>query len=240
MSSDVFSVKGLSVSCNGRKIINNISFRAKPNTVTAIVGPSGAGKSTLLRTLNRLIDEESPYKTSGEVLFNGDSIYGAVPSKYELRRRVGLVFQKPTIFPISIYKNVIFGTKHVLSYPKKEYGKLVENCLRGAFLWDEVKGRVNDSALNLSVGQQQRLAIARTLAVAPDVLLMDEPTSSLDVRATEKIEELISSLKETKTIIIVTHNLDQARRISDQVLALNPTDDGATLQIVQENKGDLI
>ncbi|MGE0172676.1 MAG: phosphate ABC transporter ATP-binding protein [Oligoflexales bacterium] len=238
MEDVVFEVKDLSVLCKGLKIIHNASFVTRSKSVTAIVGPSGVGKSTLIRTLNRLLEEEPSYKINGEILFNGQSVYAGRATKYDLRRRVGLVFQKPTIFPTSIFRNVIFGTRHVLSFPKKEYANLVEACLRDAFLWDEVKDRIHESAFNLSVGQQQRLAIARTLAVEPDVLLMDEPTSALDVNATAKIEHLISSLRKTKTVIIVTHNLDQARRLSDQVLSLKPSEQGASLEVMttKENR----
>jgi len=154
-------------------------------------------------------------------------------NRYELRRKIGLVFQKPTIFPVSIYKNVIFGARHVAPVSRKEYSVLVEKCLRDSFLWEEVRDRLGEPARQLSVGQQQRLAISRTLAVSPDILMMDEPTASLDAKATSQIEKLILRLGKTKSVFFVTHDPEQAVAISDQIVVLNPTQKGAEAKVLR-------
>jgi len=196
-------------------VLNDVDLEIKENAVTAIMGPSGCGKSTLLRSINRMNDLITGCRTEGEIIFDGQNIYDDGNNVYELRRRIGMVFQKPNPFPKSIFENVAFGP-HIHSSAKGEKLKeVVEKSLRGAALWDEVKDRLNDSALSLSGGQQQRLCIARALAVEPELILMDEPCSALDPAATSKIESLVMQLKAKYTVIIVTHNLQQAARVSD-------------------------
>ncbi len=231
--SHAFRTENLSVTCDGRQIFSDVSFAAPRHTVTSVVGPSGVGKTTLLRSINRLLEEEPGYEISGQVFVNEAPIYDSRVSKYELRRRVGIVFQKPVIFPMSIARNVTFGSRHV---PTSQLGSVeahIQKCLRDAFLWDEVKDRLDSPGLSLSVGQQQRLAIARALAVEPEILLMDEPTSALDDIASRKIEELILSLRNSRTIVIVTHNRQQAERISDQILTFEARQSGASASTQQ-------
>ena len=191
----------------------NMSF--EKNQVTALIGPSGCGKSTLLRLLNRMNDLIAGTRVDGEVLFEGINIYAPEIDPVDIRRRIGMVFQKPNPFPKSIFNNIIYGPQLAGITNRHELESLVETSLRQAVLWDEVKDILNRSAMTLSGGQQQRLCIARALAMKPEVLLMDEPTSALDPISTAKIEELIDELKESYTIIIVTHNMQQAARISD-------------------------
>jgi phosphate transport system ATP-binding protein len=188
----------------------------KKNLVTALIGPSGCGKSTLLRLLNRMNDLIDGTMVEGEILFNGQNIYAPDVDPVEIRKKIGMVFQKPNPFPKSIYNNISYGPKLTWNLTKNDIDDLVEQSLRQAVLWDEVKDILNKSAMNLSGGQQQRLCIARALAMKPDVLLMDEPTSALDPISTAKIEELIDELKKHYTIVIVTHNMQQAARISDE------------------------
>lgn len=227
-------LQNVSVTAQGRSILRDLNFLIPAQKLTCIVGPSGTGKTTLLRCFNRLVDEDPSYRLSGTILLGHEDILARRTPKYELRRRIGLVFQKPVVFPISIYKNVIFGLKHVSPLARRHFPEVAEKCLRDAFLWDEVKDRLHDSALKLSLGQQQRLSIARTLAVSPEVLLMDEPTSSLDERATRQIEQLIDKIKGEKTLVMVTHNLEQAQRISDQIIRLVPGPEGARSELVQD------
>ncbi len=185
------------------------------NMITAIIGPSGCGKSTLIKSINRVGEISAPIKVEGKVLFKGKNVYDRDVDVVELRRRVGMVFQKPNPFPKSIYDNVAFGLRLHGRYSKKALNELVEKSLKQAVLWDEVKDRIHKSALTLSGGQQQRLCIARALAIGPEVILMDEPCSALDPIATAKIEELVLELKKQYTVIIVTHNMQQAARVSD-------------------------
>lgn len=185
------------------------------NMITAIIGPSGCGKSTLIKSINRVGEISAPMKVEGKVLFKGKNVYDRDVDVVELRRRVGMVFQKPNPFPKSIYDNVAFGLRLHGRYGKKVLSELVEKSLKQAVLWDEVKDRLHKSALTLSGGQQQRLCIARALAIGPEVILMDEPCSALDPIATAKIEELVLELKKRYTVIIVTHNMQQAARVSD-------------------------
>ncbi|MEE9558335.1 MAG: phosphate ABC transporter ATP-binding protein PstB [Candidatus Brocadiales bacterium] len=185
------------------------------NMITAIIGPSGCGKSTLIKSINRVGEISTPIKVEGKVLFKGKNVYDRDVDVVELRRRVGMVFQKPNPFPKSIYDNVAFGLRLHGRYSKKALNELVEKSLKQAVLWDEVKDRIHKSALTLSGGQQQRLCIARALAIGPEVILMDEPCSALDPIATAKIEELVLELKKRYTVIIVTHNMQQAARVSD-------------------------
>lgn len=184
--------------------------------ITALIGPSGCGKSTFLKTLNRMNDMVPGVKITGNVTFHDEDIFANSVDVTVLRKNIGMVFQKPNPFPMSIYDNVAYGPKLHGNHKKSELNDLVERSLRGAALWDEVKDRLKKSALGLSGGQQQRLCIARALSVEPDVLLMDEPTSALDPASTMKIEDLMSSLKKDYTVVIVTHNMQQAARISDQ------------------------
>ncbi|MEX2600220.1 MAG: phosphate ABC transporter ATP-binding protein PstB [Balneolaceae bacterium] len=197
--------------------IRDISMKIYNQQVTALIGPSGCGKTTFLRTLNRMHDLTRIARVSGDVLLDGEEIYGPDVNPVLIRRRVGMVFQKPTTFPtMSIFDNVVAGLKLVGIRNKSLLNEVCERSLRQAALFDEVKDRLKDPGVSLSGGQQQRLSIARALAVDPEVLLMDEPTSSLDPQATSKIEELIHALKESVTIIVITHNLQQAARVSDQ------------------------
>ena len=198
-----------------KRALQEISIRIKPNLVTAFIGPSGCGKSTFLRTLNRMNDIIPSARVEGQVLIDGQNIYSGV-DVVQLRRRVGMVFQKSNPFPKSIFENVAYGLRlNGMASSRADLQARVEESLKGAALWDEVKDRLHDSALALSGGQQQRLCIARALAPAPDVVLLDEPTSALDPIATQRIEELAYQLKRDYTIIIVTHNMQQAARISD-------------------------
>ncbi|MBN1364758.1 MAG: phosphate ABC transporter ATP-binding protein [Syntrophaceae bacterium] len=197
------------------RALTDISMQFVKNKVTALIGPSGCGKSTLLRLLNRMNDLIDGTCVEGEILFENKNIYSSDVDPVEIRRKIGMVFQKPNPFPKTIYNNISYGPK-LTGIAVDDMNVLVEQSLRQAVLWDEVKDILNKSAMNLSGGQQQRLCIARALAMKPDVLLMDEPTSALDPISTAKIEELIEELKKDYTIIIVTHNMQQAARISDE------------------------
>lgn len=198
-----------------KQALKDISIDIQPNQVTAFIGPSGCGKSTFLRTLNRMNDLIDGVKISGEVSIDGLNIYDKNIDVVELRKRIGMVFQKSNPFPKSIYDNIAYGPRVNGIRDKRRLDEIVEESLKSAAIWDEVKDRLKDSALGLSGGQQQRLCIARSLAVNPGILLMDEPASALDPISTAKIEELIFELKDTYTIVIVTHNMQQAARVSD-------------------------
>ena len=195
--------------------LKNVSIDIEENAITALIGPSGCGKSTFLKTLNRMNDLIPGVKITGDVRYRGKDIFDPATDVNELRREIGMVFQKPNPFPMSIYDNIAYGPRTHGIRNRAKLDEIVENSLRGAAIWDEVKDRLKKSALGLSGGQQQRLCIARALAVEPDVLLMDEPTSALDPISTSKIEELAIELKNRYTIVIVTHNMQQAVRISD-------------------------
>jgi phosphate transport system ATP-binding protein len=197
------------------RALTDISMNFRKNKVTALIGPSGCGKSTLLRLLNRMNDLIDGTRVEGEILFEDKNIYASDVDPVEIRRKIGMVFQKPNPFPKTIYNNIAYGPK-LTSTNHNDLDALVEQSLKQAVLWDEVKDLLGKSAMNLSGGQQQRLCIARALAMKPDILLMDEPTSALDPISTAKIEELIEELKKNYTIIIVTHNMQQAARISDE------------------------
>ncbi|MCK4486219.1 MAG: phosphate ABC transporter ATP-binding protein [Desulfobacterales bacterium] len=197
------------------KAIDDITLEFREHQVTALIGPSGCGKSTYIRTLNRMNDIIPGTRVEGEVLLEGENIYASGVDVVEIRKRVGMVFQKPNPFPKTIFNDVAYGLRINGVNNKAELQDRVEASLKAAAIWDEVKDRLNESALSLSGGQQQRLCIARALAIEPEVLLMDEPASALDPIATQKIEELISVLKKKYTIIIVTHNMQQAARVSD-------------------------
>ncbi len=215
MSSLLLETRNLTVRFGSRIILRDISVAVPAGQVSGIIGPSGAGKTTLLRCLNRLIELQPGVKVEGQVLLRGRSIYAPEVDVDDLRARVGTIFQQPVVFPVSIYRNVIFGVRHLGRVARAEWPAAAEAALREAALWDEVKDRLNELATKLSVGQQQRLCLARTLAVEPEVILMDEPTSSLDTKSTDAIEQLILRLKATRTIVLVTHNLGQARRVAD-------------------------
>jgi len=209
----VFAISDLSVSYGKSRALASTTLDIHKNAVTAFIGPSGCGKSTFIRCLNRMNDVIPGARVSGEVLYHGRDLYGATVDPVEVRRRIGMVFQKPNPFPKSVYDNVAFGPR-VLGM-KKRLDERVERVLRQAALWDEVKDRLKDNALGLSGGQQQRLCIARALAVEPDVILMDEPASALDPISTARIEDLVHELKREYTIAIVTHNMQQAARVAD-------------------------
>ncbi|MEI6645213.1 MAG: phosphate ABC transporter ATP-binding protein PstB [bacterium] len=207
--------KQFSVFYGAHEAVKQVDVKIPKGQVTAIIGPSGCGKSTFLRAINRMNDLIPNCRAGGELLFDGVNVYDREIDASVLRRRVGMVFQKPNPFPKSIYDNVAYGPRLHQSYAKRELDARVEESLRGAALWDEVKDRLNKNALGLSGGQAQRLCLARALAVNPEILLMDEPTSALDPKATARIEELIVQLKGRYTIAIVTHNMQQAARVSD-------------------------
>jgi phosphate transport system ATP-binding protein len=209
----VFSVSDLAVSYNGKYALSEVGLDVHRNTVTAFIGPSGCGKSTFIRCFNRMNDLIPGARVEGTVLYHGEDLYGRDVDPVELRRLIGMVFQKPNPFPKSIYDNIAFGPR-VLGM-KGNMDERVEGALQHAALWDEVKDRLKDGALGLSGGQQQRLCIARALAVEPDVILMDEPASALDPISTTRIEDLMHDLKREYTIVIVTHNMQQAARVAD-------------------------
>ena len=213
---DLISVKDLCLWYGKTQALKDIQIDIPEKSITALIGPSGCGKSTFLKTLDRMNDLIPGVRITGEVKYHGKNIFDPSVDVNELRRQIGMVFQKPNPFPMSIYDNIAYGPRTHGIRAKARLGEIVEQSLRDAAIWDEVKDRLKKSALGLSGGQQQRLCIARALAVQPDVLLMDEPTSALDPISTSKIEELAISLKDRYTIIIVTHNMQQAVRISDQ------------------------
>ncbi len=210
-----FEIKNLDLYYGNFQALKNISLDLPEHEISAFIGPSGCGKSTLLKTLNRMNDLAEGCRIEGSVKLDGEDIYGNTDVNL-LRKRVGMVFQKPNPFPMSIYDNIAFGPRTHGVHSKLRLDEIVEKSLRGAAIWDEVKDRLKKSALGISGGQQQRLCIARALAVEPEVLLMDEPTSALDPISTSKIEDLALELKERYTIIMVTHNMQQAARISDK------------------------
>lgn len=208
-------VKDLNLYYGEKQALKNINLDIPKQRVSAFIGPSGCGKSTLLRCFNRMNDLVDGVRIDGKIELDGEDMYDRHVNVAELRRRVGMVFQKPNPFPKSIYENVAYGLRIQGKRTRRELDDVVENALRGAALWDEVKDRLHDSALGLSGGQQQRLVIARSIAIEPEVLLLDEPASALDPISTLKIEELIYELKDRYTIVIVTHNMQQAARVSD-------------------------
>lgn len=211
----IIETRNLNLYYGEKQALKNINMNINKNEVTALIGPSGCGKSTFLRTINRMNDLIDIVKIDGEVLFEGKDIYKDY-DEIHLRKRIGMVFQRPNPFPMSIYNNIAYGPKIHGITKKEQLDEIVEKSLRGAALWDETKDRLKESALGMSGGQQQRLCIARTLAVSPEVILMDEPTSALDPISTSKMEELMDELKKKYTVIIVTHNMQQAGRIADK------------------------
>jgi phosphate transport system ATP-binding protein len=214
--SPVFAVKELSVKYGEFRAVRDVTLDIREHEITAFIGPSGCGKTTVLRCLNRMNDFIDSAKVEGLVEYHGVDLYNSEVNPNEVRRRIGMVFQKPNPFPKSIFDNVAYGPRLVGNISKSDLNDLVEQSLRRAALWDEVKDRLKASALGLSGGQQQRLCIARCIAVQPDVILMDEPCSALDPIATARIEDLMQEIKKDYTIIIVTHNMQQAARVSDR------------------------
>ena len=214
--SDIMTVQGLDLWYGDHQALHDISMNIPEKSITALIGPSGCGKSTFLKTLNRMTDLIPGVKITGDVRYRDQDIFAPGTDVNELRREIGMVFQKPNPFPMSIYDNIAYGPRTHGIKNRARLDEIVEKSLRGAAIWDEVKDRLKKNALGLSGGQQQRLCIARALAVEPEVLLMDEPTSALDPISTSKIEELAMQLKEQYTIVIVTHNMQQAVRISDR------------------------
>lgn len=212
---NIIETRDLCLYYGEKQALKNVNMKINKNEVTALIGPSGCGKSTYLRTINRMNDLIESVKITGEVLFEGKDIYKDY-DEIHLRKRIGMVFQRPNPFPMSIYDNIAYGPRIHGTKNKQVLDEIVEKSLRGAALWDEAKDRLKESALGMSGGQQQRLCIARTLAVSPEVILMDEPTSALDPISTAKTEELMDELKKEYTVIIVTHNMQQAGRIADK------------------------
>ena len=228
----VYDTRQLNLWYGNHHALKNIDLAIEENEVTAIIGPSGCGKSTYIKTLNRMVELVPSVKTSGQIIYRDRNIFDSAYNVEELRTRVGMVFQKPNPFPKSIFDNIAYGPRIHGIKNKKTLDEIVEQSLRGAAIWDEVKDRLNENAYGLSGGQQQRICIARALAIEPDVILMDEPTSALDPISTLKVEELVQELKQNYSIIIVTHNMQQAARISDktafflsgEVIEFNQTD----------------
>ena len=222
----VFSVRDLDVHYGSHLAVGGVSLDIAANEITAMIGPSGCGKSTLLRCFNRMNDLVASARVSGSVMYHGQDLYAPEVDAVEVRRRIGMVFQKPNPFPKSIYDNVAFGPR--VNGKRKGLDEVVEKALTSAALWDEVKDKLHKSGFDLSGGQQQRLCIARAIAVEPDVILMDEPCSALDPIATARIEDLMDELKKDYTIVIVTHNMQQAARVSDMTafMSVDVRDDG--------------
>lgn len=216
MENIAFDIRNMNLYYGDKKTINNVSMKIYEKEVTAFIGPSGSGKSSFLRSLNKMNDLVESAKVEGNIIYDGKNINEKNCDTIELRIKVGMVFQKPNPFPMSIYENIAYGPKRQGIKNKKQLDDIVESSLKKAAIWEEVKDRLDHSAIKLSGGQQQRICIARTLAMNPEVILMDEPTSALDPIATQKIEELILDLKNDYTIVIVTHNMQQAARISDK------------------------
>jgi phosphate transport system ATP-binding protein len=236
----VFDVRNVSISYGPKVAVAEVSFKIHRNLITAIIGPSGCGKTTFIRSLNRMNDSVPGFGIEGEILYHGHDVYGSGVDRVEVRRRIGMVFQKPNPFPKSIYDNVAWAPRNLGM--KSGLDERVEKALHGAALWDEVKDRLKSSALGLSGGQQQRLCIARAIAIEPDVLLLDEPASALDPIATASIEDLMHSLKNRFTIVIVTHNMQQAARVADQTafFSLGDTDHGRVGTLVEVADTDVI
>jgi phosphate transport system ATP-binding protein len=237
MGDAVFTIEDLSFYYGDFRALRDITMRIPARTITALIGPSGCGKSTFLRTLNRMNDLIPDVSLSGTVRYHDLDLYGDEVDPVEVRHRIGMVFQKPNPFPKTVYENVAYGPRiHRMASGKGELDDIVEQSLRRAALWDEVSDKLDQSALALSGGQQQRLCIARAIAVGPDVILMDEPASALDPIATLRIEELMYELKETYTIVIVTHNMQQAARVSELTafFTVDVTDDGQRTGVLVE------
>jgi phosphate transport system ATP-binding protein len=225
MAEAVFEASAVSVFYGSKKALAGVSLRIQRGEITALIGPSGCGKTTFLRSLNRMNDSVAGFRIEGQILYHGHDMYAGNVDQVEVRRRIGMVFQKPNPFPKSIYDNIAWAPRNLGL--RHDLDERVEQALRGAALWDEVKDRLKDSALGLSGGQQQRLCIARAIAIEPDVLLLDEPASALDPIATASIEDLMHSLKGRFTIVIVTHNMQQAARVADRTAFFSLDSSGA-------------
>jgi len=239
---NIISTKKLNLWYDTKQALMDITMDVQQNKVTALIGPSGCGKSTLIRCFNRMNDVIDKCKITGEVLFNGKNIYDSSADAVEVRKKIGMVFQKPNPFPKSIWENIAYGPKIQGIKDKKKLEGIVEKSLKDAALWEEVSDRLNESAMGLSGGQQQRLCIARSLAIEPEIILMDEPCSALDPIATAKIEDLINVLKKDYTVIIVTHNMQQAARVSDFAAYMylgKLIEFGQTKQIFEKPKEEL-
>ena len=234
----VFDIRDMSVTYGTKKALDWTTLQIYRNLVTAIIGPSGCGKSTFIRSLNRMNDSIPGFRIGGQVLYHGHDVYARATNRVEVRRRIGMVFQRPNPFPKSIYDNVAWAPRNLGM--KKNLDERVERALRGAALWDEVKDRLKVSALSLSGGQQQRLCIARAIAVEPDVLLLDEPASALDPVATASIEDLMHELKHRYTIVIVTHNMQQAARVADRTAFFSLDGQERVGTLVEYNDTDVI
>jgi phosphate transport system ATP-binding protein len=236
----IFDVQNVSACYGAAVALEGVSFQIYRNLITAIIGPSGCGKSTFIRSLNRMNDSVPGFALSGKILYHGYDLYGPGVDRVEVRRRIGMVFQKPNPFPKSIYDNIAWAPRNLGM--RSGLDERVERALRGAALWDEVKDRLRQSALGLSGGQQQRLCIARAIAIEPDVLLLDEPASALDPIATASIEELMQNLKSRYTIVIVTHNMQQAARVADRTafFSLGETPRGRSGVLVEYDTNDKI
>jgi len=236
-SHSVFSLRNLEVHYGTFRAVGDVSLEIRNKEITAFIGPSGCGKSTVLRCLNRMNDVIPAARVGGEVMYHGVNLYGEGISPTEVRRRIGMVFQKPNPFPKSIYDNVAFGPRVNGVKSKAKLDEIVEKALRSAALWDEVHNRLKASGLGLSGGQQQRLCIARAIAVEPEVILMDEPCSALDPIATARVEDLMLEMKSQYTIVIVTHNMQQAARVSDRTAffttEVNPESDRRTGRLIE-------
>jgi phosphate transport system ATP-binding protein len=226
---DVFRVSDLNVTARGKTLLRDVNVSIAPRQVFGVVGPSGAGKSTFLRCLNRLTDLTPEIRVTGDVQFEGKSVRDPSVDPDALRARIGFLFQQPVVFPKSIIANVLFGVRHLRRLSRGLLAEVAERALREAALWNEVRDRLHESALALSVGQQQRLCLARALATQPQAILMDEPTSALDPKSTQAIEELILKLKERHTIVLVTHNIGQARRVTDWLACICVRDGAGTV-----------
>lgn len=216
MTDAILQVSDLSVYYNKKKALNSVSLSFQPKEITALIGPSGSGKSTLLKSLNRMGDLNPEVTTTGSVVYNGHNIYSPRTDTVELRKEIGMVFQQPNPFPITIYENVVYGLRINGIKDKQVLDEAVEKALQGASIWDEVKDRLYDSAIGLSGGQQQRVCVARVLATSPKIILLDEPTSALDPISAGKIEETLYGLKDKYTMLLVTRSMQQASRISDK------------------------
>ena len=216
MTEPILQVKDLSVYYNKKKALNSVSLSFQPKEITALIGPSGSGKSTLLKAINRMGDLNPEVTTTGSVVYNGHNIYSPRTDTVELRKEIGMVFQQPNPFPMSIYENVVYGLRINGEKDKQVLDEAVEKALQRASIWDEVKDRLHDSAIGLSGGQQQRVCVARVLATSPKIILLDEPTSALDPISAGKIEETLYGLKDKYTMLLVTRSMQQASRISDK------------------------
>ena len=241
MNGIAIETRNLSIYYGSFKAIHEVSLQIKPREITAIIGPSGCGKSTILRAFNRMNDFVPGARAEGEVLMHGRNLYAPDVDPVEVRRRIGMVFQKPNPFPKSIYENITWGARiNGFQGAKRHMDELVERSLRGAALWDEVKDKLRESGYSLSGGQQQRLCIARAIAIQPEIILMDEPCSALDPIATLKIEELMQELKKQYTIIIVTHNMQQAARVSDKTAMMMLYEDTRAGTVIEFDETDTI